>query len=51
MLFRSNNPLSRVALGYMQADVQVTYLSVVEKFLVNLEGSQATTVRTSTTNA
>ena len=46
-----NNPLSRVALGYMQADVQVTYLSVVEKFLVNLEGSQATTVRTSTTNA
>ncbi len=45
-----NNPMSRVSLGYMQADVRVTFLSVVEKFLVNLEGSQATVVRTSTTN-
>jgi hypothetical protein len=46
-----NNPTNRVALGYMQADVRVTYLSVVEKFLVNLEGSQATVIRTSTTGA
>jgi uncharacterized protein len=45
-----NNPISRVSLGYMQADVRVTYLSIVEKFLVNLEGSQATVVRQSTTN-
>lgn len=45
-----NNPMTRVALGYMQADVRVTYLSIVEKFLVNLEGSQATVVRQSTTN-
>lgn len=45
-----NNPMSRVALGYMQADVRVTYLSIVEKFLVNLEGSQSTVVRQSTTN-
>ncbi len=45
-----NNSMTRVALGYMQADVRVTYLSIVEKFLVNLEGSQATVVRQSTTN-
>ena len=37
----SNNPPSRVALGYMQADVQVIYLSVIEKFLVNIEGGQS----------
>lgn len=47
----ANNPLNRVALGYMQADVKVIYLSVIEKFLINVEGSQATVVRTSTSNA
>lgn len=36
----SNNPFNRVALGYQQADVKVTYLSVVEFFLVNIEGGQ-----------
>jgi len=34
----ANNPDSRVALGYMQADVKVKYLAVIEKFLVNVEG-------------
>jgi uncharacterized protein len=34
----TNNPANRVALGYEQADVQVTYLNVVEKFLVNFQG-------------
>jgi uncharacterized protein len=34
----TNNPASRVALGYEQADIQVTYLNVVEKFLVNFQG-------------
>jgi hypothetical protein len=37
----TNNPPTRVALGYMQADVKVIYFSVVEKFLVNLEGGQS----------
>jgi len=46
----NNNPLARVALGYLQADVKVIYLSVIEKFLVNVEGSQATVIRTSTSN-
>jgi phage tail sheath protein FI len=46
----NNNPTNRVALGYMQADVKVIYLSVIEKFLVNVEGSQATVIRTSTSN-
>ncbi|MGI4776954.1 MAG: phage tail protein [Janthinobacterium lividum] len=40
----SNNSPSRIALGYMQADVKVRYLSIVEKFLVNLEGGQSVTV-------
>jgi uncharacterized protein len=40
-LDNSNNPPSRVALGYMQADVKVIYFSVIEKFLVNLEGGQS----------
>lgn len=45
----NNNLPSRVALGYMQADVKVTYLSVVEKFLVNLEGGQSVTIERLTT--
>jgi hypothetical protein len=40
----TNNPDSRVALGYMQADVQVKYLGIVWFFLVNLEGGQTVTV-------
>jgi hypothetical protein len=40
----SNNPQQRVALGYMQADVKVQYLSVVEKFIVNMEGGQSVTI-------
>lgn len=34
----NNNPGSRVALGYLQADVKVKYLAVIEKFLINVEG-------------
>ena len=33
----ANNPPARVALGYMQADVQVKYLATVEKFLINVQ--------------
>lgn len=40
-LDRSNNPLSRTALGYLQADVKVKYFSILEIFLVNLEGGQS----------
>jgi hypothetical protein len=48
----TNNPVNRIALGYMQMDVKVKYLSVVEKFLVNLEGGQSVLVaRISTTPA
>jgi hypothetical protein len=41
ILDSSNNPPARVALGYMQADVKVQYLSVIEVLLVNVEGGQA----------
>lgn len=45
----ANNIPSRVALGYMQADVKVQYLSVIEKFLINVEGGQSVVInRTST---
>jgi hypothetical protein len=40
----SNNPPDRIALGYMQADVKVRYLAVVEYFIVNLEGGQSVNV-------
>ncbi|WP_323115536.1 phage tail protein [Klebsiella variicola] len=43
----SNNPDSRVALGYMVADVQVKYLSTVRFFLINLEGGASVTVTVS----
>jgi hypothetical protein len=40
----TNNPQNRVALGYMQADVKVRYLSVIEKLLVNIEGGQSVSI-------
>ena len=40
----SNNPLSRTSLGYVQADVQVQYQGINEKFIVNLEGGQTVQV-------
>lgn len=43
-LDKSNNSDARIAAGYMQADVKVAYLGVVEKFLVNLEGGQSVKV-------
>ncbi|MDQ0124701.1 hypothetical protein J2W17_003655 [Pseudomonas lini] len=48
-LDKANNPDARVALGYMQADVQVKYLSVIRYFLVNLEGGQAVSIVASAT--
>ena len=40
----TNNPASRTSLGYVQADVSVTYMAINEKFLVNLQGGQTVTV-------
>ena len=40
----TNNPQTRVALGYMQADVKVVYLSIIKYFLINLEGGQTTVI-------
>lgn len=41
VLDKSNNPFTRTALGYLQADVKVQYFSIVSVFLVNLEGGQS----------
>jgi len=38
----SNNPSERVALGYMQAEVQVVFLKTIRVFLVNLQTGQVT---------
>ena len=43
---KNNNPDSRVALGYLQADVQVKFFSVVFDFLINLEGGQSVSIQT-----
>jgi hypothetical protein len=40
----NNNPTSRIALGYLQADVRVRYLAVAEKILINQEGGQSVTI-------
>lgn len=40
----NNNPPSRVALGYMQADCRITYLSVITKLLINVEAGQSVSV-------
>lgn len=40
----SNNPQSRIALGYVQADIAVRYQGINEKFIVNLQGGNSVTV-------
>jgi hypothetical protein len=45
----TNNPPERTKLGYFQADVQVQYMAINEKFIVNLEGGQTVTVNRQTT--
>ncbi|HET6183224.1 MAG TPA: phage tail protein [Acetobacteraceae bacterium] len=44
----SNNPSSRTGLGYVQADVQIQYQGINEKFIVNLEGGQTVQVSVQT---
>jgi hypothetical protein len=44
----TNNPVSRTGLGYVQADVQVQYQGINEKFIVNLEGGQTVQVSAQT---
>jgi hypothetical protein len=42
----SNNPSTRSGLGYVQADVQVQYQAINEKFIVNVQGGQTVQVST-----
>lgn len=44
VLDATNNPPARVALGYMQVDVRVTYLSVITVLLINVEGGQSVSI-------
>lgn len=41
----TNNSPSRIGQGYMQCDVTARYLSVVEKFIINLSGGQTVDVQ------
>jgi hypothetical protein len=43
----ANNPAGRVALGYMQIDVRVTFLSIITKLLINVEGGQSVRITVS----
>jgi phage tail sheath protein FI len=45
----TNNPASRTGLGYVQADVQVQYQAINEKFIVNVQGGQTVQVTRQTT--
>jgi phage tail sheath protein FI len=46
-----NNLPQRIAAGYMQVDVKVRYLSVVEYLIVNLEGGQTVVINRVNTTA
>jgi hypothetical protein len=37
----TNNPPNRVALGFEQADIQITYLSVIRNFIANIQAGQS----------
>ena len=41
-----NNPQARLALGYVQADVQIRYQGINEKFLINLGGGSSVLITT-----
>ena len=41
----TNNPLSRTALGYLQADCKVQYQAITEFFIVNLQGGQSVSIQ------
>ncbi|MGN8554232.1 UNVERIFIED_CONTAM: hypothetical protein OHV15_16770, partial [Microbacterium sp. SLM126] len=43
-LDKTNNPDDRIRAGWMQGNVQVRYLAVVQNFLVNLQGGQTTVI-------
>jgi hypothetical protein len=47
----ANNPQSRLALGYVQADVQIRYQGINEKFLVNLDGGAGVLITTTSAAA
>lgn len=40
----TNNPASRTNLGYVQADAQIQYQAINERFIVNVEGGQTVQV-------
>lgn len=40
----TNNPPSRIGLGYVQSDAQVQYQAINERFIVNVEGGQTVQV-------
>lgn len=40
----TNNPATRTGLGYLQADAQILYQAINEKFIVNVQGGQTVQV-------
>ena len=50
VLDSTNNPQQRVALGFEQADIQITYLSVIRNFIANIQAGQSVQVSAAPTN-
>jgi len=46
ILDASNNPSNQVALGFMQANIQVTLFSIIQVFIINLQAGQNVQVST-----
>lgn len=44
ILDATNNPQNRVALGFEQADIQITYLSEIRNFVANIQGGQSVVI-------
>lgn len=45
----ANNPQNQVALGFVTANVQVTYLGILKKLIVNLTGGSSVSIQTVST--
>lgn len=44
ILDSTNNPQPQIALGYMQADIKVIYFSIIQYFIVNIQGGSSVTI-------
>lgn len=51
VLDETNNPSTDVAKGIQKVDVQIVYLSVIEYFIINVQGGQSVTIQRQSTQS